>query len=247
VELKKFWVKNFKSFRDVTLGFPTRLTIVVGINGSGKTALTVAFELLTSTVEWVMGKTTNPFLKWWGYDKVVWRHDENLPIILGLELEYKNTEECTKNICDPILKLEYKDEEPLLSTIIDTCRAPTKIFYETYITGKGGRFQILKESLRAQGNGLDASIDTDKGELTTTISKEAFEEIAQAFKRVFTSETPRITLKSDSLRLSVKLRAIQEAMPLITKGVHRLMFSRKNMTYLVKTIQEQILLKRQAR
>jgi len=85
----------------------------------------------------------------------------------------------------------------------------------------------LKESLRAQGNGLDVSIDTDKGELTAAISKEAFEEIAQAFKRVFTSETPRITLKSDSLRLSVKLRAIQEATPLITKGVHRLMFSRK--------------------
>jgi predicted ATPase len=241
VELKKFWVKNFKSLRDVTLEFPTGLTIVVGTNGSGKTALTEAFELLTSTVEWAMGRTTNPFLKWWGYDKVVWRHDENLPIILGLELEYKNTEKCTKNICGPILKLEYKDEEPLLSIIIDTCKAPTKIFYEIHITGKGGRFQILKESLRAQGNGLDASIDTDKGELTATISKEAFEEIVQAFKKVFTSETPRITLKSDSLRLSVKLRAIQEVTPLITKGVHRLMFSKKDMAYLVKTIREQII------
>jgi predicted ATPase len=98
----------------------------------------------------------------------------------------------------------------------------------------------LKESLRAQGNGLDVSIDTDKGELTATISKETFEEIVQAFKKVFTSETPRITLKSDSLRLSVKLRAIQEVTPLITKGVHRLMFSRKNMAYLVETIQEQL-------
>jgi predicted ATPase len=240
VELKKFWVKNFKSLRDVTLEFPTRLTIVVGTNGSGKTALTEAFELLTSTVEWAMGRTTNPFLKWWGYDKVVWKHDENLPIILGLELD-KNTEECTENVCSPILKLEYKDEEPLLSIIVDTCKAPTKIFYEIYITGKGGRFQILKESLRAQGNGLDVSIDTDKGELTAAISKKGFEEIVRAFKRVFTGESPRVTLKSDSLRLSVKLRAIQEAMPLITKGVHRLMFSRKNMAYLVKTIQEQII------
>jgi len=227
VELKKFWVKNFKSLRDVTLEFPTRLTIVVGTNGSGKTALTEAFELLTSTVEWAMGRTTNPFLKWWGYDKVVWKHDENLPIILGMELEYKNTKECAENICGPILK-------------IDTCKAPTKIFYEIYITGKGGRFQILKESLRAQGNGLDVSIDTDKGELAATISKEAFEEIVQAFKKVFTVETPRITLKSDSLRLSVKLRAIQEAMPLITKGVHRLMFSREDMSHLVKTFQKQI-------
>jgi predicted ATPase len=219
VELKKFWVKNFKSLRDVTLEFPTRLTIVAGTNGSGKTALTEAFELLTSTVEWAMGRTTKPFLKWWGYDKVVWRHDENLPIILGLKLEYKNKGECTEKFCGIIL--------------IDPCKLPMKIFYEMYITGKGGRFQILKENLRARGNGLDVSIDTDREELTATISKEAFEEI-------FPSETPRITLKSDSLRLSVKLRAIQEAMPLITKGVHRLMFSRKNMAYLVETIQEQL-------
>jgi predicted ATPase len=240
VELRKFWVKNFKSLRDVTLEFPTRLTIVVGTNGSGKTALTEAFELLTSAVEWAMGRTTNPFLKWWGYDKVVWKHDENIPIILGLELEYKNTEECAENLCSSILTLEYGDEEPLLPVIIDICKAPTKIFYEIYITGKGGRFQILKESLRAQGNGLDVSIDTDKGELTATISKEAFEEIAQALKTVFTGETPRITLKSDSLRLSVKLRAIQEVIPLITKGVHSLMFSREDMAHLVKTIQKQI-------
>jgi len=223
VELKKFWVKNFKSLRDVTLEFPTRLTIVVGTNGPGKTALTEAFELLTSTVEWAMGRTPSPFLKWWGYDKVVWRHDENLPIILGMELGYKNTKECAENICGPILK-------------IDTCKAPTKIFYEIYITGKGGRFQILKESLRAQGNGLDVSIDTDKGELTATISKEAFEEI-------FPSKTRRLTLKSDSLRLCIKLRAIQEVMPLITKGVRRLMFfsiSRNDMAHLITTVQEQI-------
>ena len=222
VELKKFWVKNFKSLRDVTLEFPTRLTIVVGTNGSGKTALTEAFELLTSTVEWAMGRTTNPFLKWWGYDKVVWKHDENLPIILGLELEYKNIEECTEKFCDIIL--------------IDTCKSPMKIFYEIYITGKGGRFQILKENLRAQGNGLDVSIDTDREELTATISKEAFEEI-------FPSKTYRLTLKSDSLRLSIKLRAIQEVMPLITKGVRRLTFfiiSRNNMAHLITTVQEQI-------
>jgi predicted ATPase len=222
VELKKFWVKNFKSLRDVTLEFPTRLTIVVGTNGSGKTALTEAFELLTNTVEWAMGRATNPFLKWWGYDKVVWKHDENLPIILGLELEYKNKEECTEKFCDIIL--------------IDPCKSPMKIFYEIYITGKGGRFQILKENLRVQGNGLDVSIDTDREELTATISKEAFEEI-------FPSKTRRLTLKSDSLRLSIKLRAIQEVMPLITKGVRRLMFfsiSRNNMAHLLTTVQEQI-------
>jgi Predicted ATPases len=187
VELKKFWVKNFKSLRDVTLEFPTRLTIVVRTNGSGKTALTEAFELLTSTVEWAMGRTTNPFLKWWGYDKVVWRHDENIPIVLGLQLEYKNREECIKEFCD--------------APLISICKVPIRIFYEIYITGKGGRFQILKESLVAQGNGLDVSIDTDKGELIAAVSKEALEEILKG-------ETSMPTLKSDSLRLSVKLKTI---------------------------------------
>jgi predicted ATPase len=196
MELKKFWVKNFKSLRDVTLEFPTRLTIIAGTNGSGKTALAEAFELLTNTIEWAMGRTTNPFLKWWDYDKVVWRHGENIPIILGLELEYKDKEECVKVFCIPL-------PEP--------CKAPTRISYEIYITGKEGRFQILKESLRAQGNGLDVSIDTDKGELTVTMSKEAFE-------KIFKDVAPTLTLKSDSLRLSVKLKAAQEIKPLITDG-----------------------------
>jgi predicted ATPase len=224
VELKKFWVKNFKSFRDLTLEFPTRITVVVGTNGSGKTALTDAFELLTSTVEWAMGKTTNPFLKWWGYDKVVWRHDENIPIILGLQLEYKNREECIKKFCDV----------PLIST----CKVPIRIFYEIYITGKGGRFQILKESLVAQGNGLDVSIDTDKGELIAAVSKEALEEM-------FKGETSMPTLKSDSLRLSVKLKTIQEVRPLITLATHSMLLSifsifRKNLDDLVEIVRRQI-------
>jgi len=48
MELKKFWVKNYKSLRDVTIEFPTRLTVVIGSSGSGKTALTEAFEALKS-------------------------------------------------------------------------------------------------------------------------------------------------------------------------------------------------------
>ena len=224
MELKKFWVKNFKSLRDVTLEFPTRLTIIVGTNGSGKTALAEAFELLTSTIEWAMGRTTNPFLKWWGYGIVVWRHDENIPIILGLELEYKNKEECVKVFCIPL-------PEP--------CIAPTRISYEIYITGKEGRFQILRESLRAQGNGLDVSIDTDKGELTVTMSKEAFE-------KIFKDVAPTLTLKSDSLRLSVKLKAAQEIKPLITDGAsYFILFNalfhtfKENLDDFVKIIREQ--------
>jgi predicted ATPase len=225
VELRKIWIKNFKSLRDVTLEFPTRLTIIAGTNGSGKTALVEAFELLTNTIEWAMGRTTNPFLKWWGYDKVVWRHDENTPIILGLELEYKNKDECVKEFC----------RKPLLLLLFGLCKPPTRISYEIYITGKEGRFQILKESLRAQGDDLDVSIDTDEEELTVTMSKEVFEKILRDM-------APALTLKSDSLKLSVKLKAIQKVKPLITKGVDLFMLSHvfeENLGDFVKIIHEQ--------
>jgi len=93
----------------------------------------------------------------------------------------------------------------------------------------------LKESLRAQGNGLDVSIDTDKGELTVTMSKEAFEKI---FKVV----APTFTLKSDLLRLSVELKAIQEVKPLIIKGASPFILSHvfeKDLDDFVKIIREQ--------
>jgi hypothetical protein len=121
----------------------------------------------------------------------------------------------------------------------EPCIAPTRISYEIYITGKEGRFQILRESFRAQGNGLDVSIDTDKGELTVTMSKEAFE-------KVFKNVAPTLTLKSDSLRLSIKLKATQEIKPLITDGASSfILFNalfhtfKENLDDFVKIIREQ--------
>ncbi len=46
MELKKFWVRGFKSLRDVVIEFPTKLTVVAGPSGSGKTALVEAFWAL---------------------------------------------------------------------------------------------------------------------------------------------------------------------------------------------------------
>jgi predicted ATPase len=46
MEPKKFWVRNYKSLKDVTVEFPTKLTVVTGPSGSGKTALVEAFEIL---------------------------------------------------------------------------------------------------------------------------------------------------------------------------------------------------------
>ena len=85
-ELKRVWVKNFKSLRDFTLDVKARLTAVAGPSGSGKTSLVEVFELWRDVVEYVRGNAPNPFLKWWGYEHAVWRGDETLPIVLGLEL-----------------------------------------------------------------------------------------------------------------------------------------------------------------
>jgi predicted ATPase len=46
MELKRFWVRNYKSLKDVAIELPTRVTAVTGPSGSGKTALVEAFEML---------------------------------------------------------------------------------------------------------------------------------------------------------------------------------------------------------
>ncbi len=48
MELKRFWVRGFKSLRNVMIDFPTKITVVAGPSGSGKTALTEAFWALRS-------------------------------------------------------------------------------------------------------------------------------------------------------------------------------------------------------
>ena len=46
MELKKLWVRGYKSLRDVVIEFPTKMTVVAGPSGSGKTALTEALGAL---------------------------------------------------------------------------------------------------------------------------------------------------------------------------------------------------------
>jgi len=86
-ELEKIVVRNFKSLMDLELSFPTRVAVVAGPNGSGKTALVEALELLKDVQEWAKGRTTNPFSKWWGYRNVVYQHDEARSITIGLKLK----------------------------------------------------------------------------------------------------------------------------------------------------------------
>ena len=146
IELRRLWVRNFKSLRDFSLDVSTRLNVVIGINGSGKTALVEVFELWRDLVDYARGRVVNPFLKWWGYDRVVWRHDETLPIVLGLELFST----------DPQL--------------------PRRVSYEVHITGSGGQFRILGEVLETERNGISLRHDTFKGILRIEMDTKLFGE-----------------------------------------------------------------------
>jgi predicted ATPase len=144
IELRRLWVRNFKSLRDFSLDVSTRLNVVIGTNGSGKTALVEVFELWRDLVDYSRGRVVNPFLKWWGYDRVVWRHDETLPIVLGLELFST----------DPKL--------------------PRRVSYEVHITGSGGQFRILGEILETERNGISLRHDTFKGTLRIEMDTKLF-------------------------------------------------------------------------
>jgi predicted ATPase len=146
IELRRLWVRNFKSLRDFSLDVPTRLNVVIGTNGTGKTALVEVFELWRDLVDYARGRVVNPFLKWWGYDRVVWRHDETLPIVLGLELFS----------ADPKL--------------------PRRVSYEVHITGSGGQFRILGEVLETERNGISLRHDTLNGKLRIEMDTKLFGE-----------------------------------------------------------------------
>jgi predicted ATPase len=56
IELRRLWVRNFKSLRDFSLDVSTRLNVVIGTNSSGKTALVEVFELWRDLVDYARGR-----------------------------------------------------------------------------------------------------------------------------------------------------------------------------------------------
>jgi len=84
MRLKKLAIKNFKSLKNCSIEFDN-LNIIVGPNGSGKTNLIELFELIKSIY---VERNRNPFLKWWGYDHVVWNRKEDLNIGVTLVFDY---------------------------------------------------------------------------------------------------------------------------------------------------------------
>jgi len=111
-EITEFKVQNFKSLKDIKIelkGF----NLLVGRNATGKTNIIEAFKLFRDTHRASDFSFFNPFFEWGGYQNVVWRGQEELPIILGY-------------------KLQIQDYE---------------VYYEICVTGLGGKFEILRESI----------------------------------------------------------------------------------------------------
>ena len=82
-------IDGFKGLKNFKLSFPTKLSIIIGPNGSGKTSLIEALELLRDILEYRKGRLSNPFIKWWGYKNIVWLHKEDQPITYTLKLKVR--------------------------------------------------------------------------------------------------------------------------------------------------------------
>jgi len=118
MELKEIYIENFKSFKSCKVELE-KFNVVVGKNMSGKTNLIEFFKLLRK----IYGENTyvenvgNPFIEWWGYNNVVFMHNENLTIKFSLKFKDK-----------------ANDKEKF-------------IVYEGEITGAHGNFKIIKDAI----------------------------------------------------------------------------------------------------
>ena len=146
-------VRGFKSLRSLALDLPTRLTVLVGPNGSGKTAVLEALLLLRDILDAVRGRVANPFTRWWGYSNAVWMHREEENIGLGFRLDLGS---CSAG--DLARHLES------LGITVDAGRAAMllkavgTLEYRVEVTGAGGGFQLLRDRVEARGLGaLEAS------------------------------------------------------------------------------------------
>jgi len=179
--LEELWVKNFKSLKNFRMSIPSKLTIVVGANGSGKTALVEVFELLTYILEWARGLNLNPFLKWWGYSNVVSDHNEDLPITIGFKLKLDGIERRIREIKSDNVRKIVRYSQNILK--------PMDIVYEVEASGKGGRFHVLRESLSITSGNEVIEVDTARNSMTIILDvageliKETYKE-REEFKRL---------------------------------------------------------------
>lgn len=83
--IKKIRAKNFKSLRDIEISL-NQLNVLVGPNGAGKTNCVELFKFILDCIR-PIGFPHYPFLDWQGYNNIVWKGEENLPVSFGFNLE----------------------------------------------------------------------------------------------------------------------------------------------------------------
>ncbi len=170
-ELKSIEINGFKSLRSVKIEFPTRTTIMIGPNGSGKTAVIETFELLRDLIEYYKGRISNPLSKWWGLRSVSWMHQQ-VPIAITLHLNYTDLPDLIVKNIDEILKKVYAFASLSDNTIyeglskfikediLDIFKYPLEITYKIRIQEKGLKIIIKDEfNLRFIVNGVIIPID----------------------------------------------------------------------------------------
>ncbi len=145
--LQELRIRGFKSLRDVRLELRDT-NILVGPNGSGKTAVLEALLLLRDILDYVRGRVVNPFQRWWGYRNIAWRHDETHPVEITLRLD------CSR--CDVREIIAYLDALNV-GIDLDSAKAIADrlarhgVEYRITVSGVGGGFQILREQLSIPG------------------------------------------------------------------------------------------------
>ena len=145
--LQELRIRGFKSLRDVGLELRD-VNILVGPNGSGKTAILETLLLLRDILDYVRGRVVNPFQRWWGYRNIAWRHDETHPVEIALRLD------CSR--CNPDDILVYLDALGAAiygeqAKVIAGRLIKHGVEYRVAVTGAGGGFQILREQLTIPG------------------------------------------------------------------------------------------------
>ena len=168
--LTRLRVKGFKSLRDTIIDFPTRLTILVGPNGSGKTALIESLLLLRDVLDFLRGRVANPFLRWWGYSNVVWMHDETRPIEISISLDCSecNTEELRNILPEGLYALLGKERVEYLVSSIE---------YKVSLSGAGGSFDVIGENLCIYNAGC---IELQRRNITIHLEHEAMNSLTKS-------------------------------------------------------------------
>ena len=143
--LVRLRVRGFKSLRDLTIELgESRVAILAGPNGSGKTAVIESLLLLRDILDYLEGRTVNPFQRWWGYRNVAWMHREEEPIHLEVAID------CSGCSAD--------DLEPVLAGIGAECSSTAcppkgRLSYSVTVTGAGGAFEIVSERIELEDVG----------------------------------------------------------------------------------------------